>query len=141
MPQVKSVPDCLLKFVIFKSFSQLPGLFVGCQFYFQGHFTHSNPIKEELIELVKLGGGTFLHREPKPGHLDNSTLTVPFYAPTEGPMSKVCIFAIYENGSYVNEIRTHRMVTLPASWIMASASALKLLEAPTIYRKGQTVSF
>jgi BRCA1-associated RING domain protein 1 len=46
-------------------FLQLPGLFDGCQFFFSGIFDPKTPQKEELIQLVKYGGGRILTREPK----------------------------------------------------------------------------
>ena len=44
---------------------QLPGLFDGCQFYFDGSFVYPTPEKSELVALVKAGSGQVVTREPR----------------------------------------------------------------------------
>ncbi|KAH9520085.1 BRCA1-associated RING domain protein 1 [Bulinus truncatus] len=74
---------------------QLPGLFDGCQFYFLGKFTY--PSREELIGLVKRGGGVILTREPRLHNLDDYPYTIPYHASEDSTLADCSIFVIYDD--------------------------------------------
>lgn len=59
---------------IFFSF-QLPKLFDGCSFYFAGEFDKILP-KDAVTNLIKLGGGRILSREPKTSDVDPMVLSI-----------------------------------------------------------------
>ncbi|XP_061185474.1 BRCA1-associated RING domain protein 1-like [Saccostrea echinata] len=105
---------------------QLPGLFDGCQFYFSGNFEYPTPDKEELIDLVKLGGGHVIQREPKPGHIPETDLTIPYHAPAG--METCCIFIIHDNNCQFQPIRTPVITSVRASWVMDCISQFKLIK-------------
>ena len=113
-------------------FIQMPGLFDGCQFYFHGSFENPTAEKEELIQLVKAGGAHILAREPKPGHLDESTLTVPYHAPENDPISRCCVFVIHDNNVLFPPIRTPVICSAPVTWIMECISSFQLVNLPPV---------
>nr|XP_022310049.1 BRCA1-associated RING domain protein 1-like isoform X3 [Crassostrea virginica] len=104
---------------------RLPGLFDGCQFYFSGNFEYPTPEKEELISLVKLGGGHVIQREPKPGQVPESDLTRPYHAPPD--MATCCIYIVRDNTAECQPIKSPVMCSVKASWIMDCVSQFKLL--------------
>ena len=108
------------------SFFQLPGLFDGCQFYFHGNFEFSMPTKNDLVEVVKSGGGKILSREPKPGHLESLELTVPYHVDAKGNLANCCIFLVHENSAEFQPIKTKHMCSVTVSWIMDSVAEFKL---------------
>ena len=107
-------------------FLQRPGLFDGCQFYFHGSFEFSVPSKDDLVEVIKSGGGKILSREPKPGHLDSLDLTVPYHANPEGNLAHCCVFIVHQNLAEFQPIRTNHMCSVPVSWVLESAAEFKL---------------
>ncbi|KAK3587818.1 hypothetical protein CHS0354_019683 [Potamilus streckersoni] len=109
---------------------QLPGLFDGCQFYFHGTFEYPTPEKEELLELVKNGGGRILMREPKPGHHCDEDLTVPYHAPPHGNLKECCFYIVHDTSLKFPPIRTPRLCSVPASWIMNCIDKFILLDPP-----------
>ncbi|KAL3831245.1 hypothetical protein ACJMK2_023019 [Sinanodonta woodiana] len=109
---------------------QLPGLFDGCQFYFHGTFEYPTPEKEELVELVKNGGGRVLMREPKPGHYCDEDLTVPYHAPPHGNLKECCFYIVHDTSLKFPPIRTLRLCSVPASWIMNCIDKFMLLDPP-----------
>ena len=111
-------------------FLQLPGLFNGCWFYFHGDFEYAVPSKEDLSATIKIGGGKILTREPKPGHLDESTLTVPFHVDEDSDLKDCCTFIIFETGSKHQPIRTKYICSVPASWVIDCAATFTLLPLP-----------
>ncbi|GFR97895.1 BRCA1-associated RING domain protein 1 [Elysia marginata] len=108
---------------------KLPGLFDGCQFYFQGKFQYPTPSKDQLVQLVKLGGGIILTREPRLHNLDDYPYTVPYHAASTSSLSDCTIFVIYDD-SCPNppHVKAQRMSYLPASWLMDCIASFALLE-------------
>lgn len=43
----------------------MPGLFNGCSFYLSGTYSPPNPTKEEVIQLIRLAGGSILSKPPR----------------------------------------------------------------------------
>ena len=111
-------------------YPQLPGLFDGCQFFFQGNFEYPTPEKSELIQLVKSGGGTILNREPKINNIDESDLTVPYHAGEESPLRNCCFFIVHDNTDRREPVRKETLCTVPASWLMSCMATFSLVELP-----------
>ncbi|XP_050416492.1 BRCA1-associated RING domain protein 1 isoform X2 [Patella vulgata] len=99
---------------------QLPGLFDGCQFYFHGIFEYPTPEKEQLMELVKAGGGKVLSREPKLQNLDEYPATVPYHAARNTRFTDCAIFIVHDTNLAYPPINATRMCAVPASWILES---------------------
>ncbi|XP_060597871.1 BRCA1-associated RING domain protein 1-like isoform X2 [Ruditapes philippinarum] len=110
---------------------QLPGLFDGCHFYFHGSFEYANPTKEDFMNMVTIGGGKLLTREPKPGHLD-ITLTVPYHADAVSELATCCVYLVHEPNVNYPPIRTKHMCSVPTSWIMDCVANFSLMELPTV---------
>jgi len=108
----------------------LPGLFDGCKFCFHGNFDYAVPSKEDLTDIILTGGGKILVREPKPGNLDNQSLTVPYHADQGGELANCCVYLIHDNQTHLAAIRTRTMCSVPSSWIMDSASNFELMPLP-----------
>lgn len=109
----------------FLLYKQLPGLFDGCQFYFYGHFEYPTPDREDLVSLVKLGGGQVIQREPKPGHIPETQLTTPYHAPAGS--ETCCIYIVHDNRATFQPITTSVLCTVRAAWIMDCISQFRLI--------------
>lgn len=123
---------------------QLPGLFDGCQFYFYGEFCPPHPAKEDLIQMVKFGGGKILSREPKPdvdetlclptSHKANVTAVtlapVAYHANPTSRNYRCTQYVIYD--SLVDKKphiwSTDSVCTVPVTWLMDCASNFAILE-------------
>ncbi|RXN31389.1 BRCA1-associated RING domain 1 [Labeo rohita] len=68
--------------------SLLPPLFDGCFFYMLGSFC--KPPKDEIIQLVKEGGGQLLNRQPKPDSDVTQTLNAAAYHAKPGSDQVLC---------------------------------------------------
>ncbi|XP_059152920.1 BRCA1-associated RING domain protein 1-like [Physella acuta] len=109
--------------------SQLPGLFDGCQFFFHGKFQPPTPSREELIGLVKLGGGVVLTREPRLHNLDDYPYTIPYHVDTNSSLAHCAIYVIYDDAcSNPPYVEAQRMSYLPASWLLDSIATFSLLD-------------
>ncbi|XP_793413.3 BRCA1-associated RING domain protein 1 [Strongylocentrotus purpuratus] len=112
---------------------QFPGLFDGCHFYFSGTFKHPTPPKPELIQLIKLGGGTILNRQPKPDDdvIQVSTV-VPYHARTESQYASCAYYVVYDHlGKRApSSIRTQKVCTIPVYWLLDCVSQFTLLDPP-----------
>lgn len=122
---------------------QLPGLFDGCQFFFNGEFIPPQPSKEDLVQLVKYGGGRILSREPKPD-IDESlclprtpesnkasvTLApVAYHANPDTKHYRCTQFIIYDS---LAEKKPHiwdtgSVCSMPSTWLMDCASNFQIL--------------
>ncbi|XP_055879466.1 BRCA1-associated RING domain protein 1-like isoform X2 [Biomphalaria glabrata] len=115
-------------------YQQLPGLFDGCQFYFLGKFSH--PSREELIGLVKLGGGAILTREPRLHNLDDYPYTIPYHAVETSTLADCSIFVLFDdscpNPPYVE---AQRMSYLPVSWLLDSIATFNLMDKTNYVKK------
>ena len=106
---------------------QRPPLFDGCQFYFHGEISYPLPEKEELIELVKVGGGVVLNREPKADSIDQSELTIPYHV-TKGSELENCSYFIVNDGKGVRSERIGaNLCWTKASWVLNCIAEFKLL--------------
>ncbi|XP_052823265.1 BRCA1-associated RING domain protein 1 [Octopus bimaculoides] len=107
---------------------QLPRLFDGCQFYFHGAFNSPVPTKEELMDLVKQGGGHVLSREPRLHTLDELNLTVPYHAVNcDNNISQCGLFIVYAEKT--NDLTFHqhpKLCTVSVSCLMESIATFFL---------------
>ena len=117
------------------SFPQLPRLFDGCFFYLLGSF--QKPPKEELLQLVKAGGGHLLSRQPKPDSDVTQTLNSAAYHAQPGSDQAFCTqYILYDpEGSYrPSRIRLCKVWSAPSSWLLGFIKAFSLLPVPAVSR-------
>lgn len=82
------------------SVQQFPPLFDGCSFFLLGSFEFPSPNRDNLIMLIKLGGGIVLNREPRSATVTNTTAnTVPFHAAQDakGAVCPANQFIVYQD--------------------------------------------
>lgn len=127
---------------------QLPGLFDGCQFYFYGEFCPPHPPKEDLIQLIKYGGGKILSREPKPdvdetlclptSHKVNRApnqavplASVAYHAKPESKLYRCTQYVIYDplTDKKPHVWNTDSVRTMPLTWLMDCASNFAILDS------------
>ena len=131
--------------LILNSVFQLPGLFDGCQFYFSGEFCPPHPSKEDLVQMVKYGGGKILSREPK-SDVDKSlclpttreTYKVPNNAVTLAPIAyhanpsskqyHCTQYVIYDSLAEKKSHIRNTVSSMPSTWLMDCASNFAILE-------------
>lgn len=110
------------------NFFQLPGLFDGCKMFFSGDFNYPTPEKQELVELVKLGGAAILTREPKLELIDESNTTVPYHAKPESIMANCGHFIVYDSKTPLScGMNGNLICKVKASWIMDCIASFELL--------------
>ncbi|XP_068715866.1 BRCA1-associated RING domain protein 1-like [Montipora foliosa] len=127
---------------------QLPSLFDGCEFFFYGESHPPHPAKEDLIQMIRYGGGKILSREPKP-RVDE-TLCLPtsskankvpaqavtlapvaYHANPESKLYRCTQYVIYdafaERKPHIWD--TESLRTLPLTWLMDCASNFAILDS------------
>ncbi|XP_072036784.1 BRCA1-associated RING domain protein 1-like [Amphiura filiformis] len=110
--------------------NQLPGLFDGCNFFFYGTFKPS-PSKNELIDLVKSGGGAIVQRQPKPDDdVIQVSTTVPYHVNQDSQLSNCSYFIIYDEVTtrVPPKVNTGKVCTATVSWLMDCISNFALIE-------------
>lgn len=123
----------------------MPRLFDGCSFFLRGVFKAPTASKEDLIKLIKLGGGKVLHREPKVKDDDltlfpsssivtslSRTPEVAYHAPANSTLSCCTEFIIYDSMSCDQPKTVHSPLlrTAPVTWLMDCISSFQLLDIP-----------
>ncbi|NXD80955.1 BARD1 protein, partial [Halcyon senegalensis] len=106
----------------------LPKLFDGCYFYFLGSFKHHQ--KNDLVELVKAGGGQILVRQPKPDSDVTQTInTVAYHAESTSDQRFCTQYVIYDTASKFKpeKIRQGKVWMAPSSWLIDCVKAFQLL--------------
>ncbi|XP_043549275.1 BRCA1-associated RING domain protein 1 isoform X1 [Chiloscyllium plagiosum] len=107
---------------------QLPKLFDGCHFYFMGPFKSCK--KEDLVNLVKVGGGQVLARQPKPdSDVTQSINTVAYHASPGSDQSFCTQYIISDKDSnYKPErVRLGKVWTTHSTWLIDCVKAFELL--------------
>ncbi|XP_067844214.1 BRCA1-associated RING domain protein 1 [Heptranchias perlo] len=107
---------------------QLPKLFDGCHFYFMGPFKTCK--KEELVHLVKVGGGQVLARQPKPdSDVTQSINTVAYHAPAGSDQSFCTQYIIYDKDSNYKpeKVRLGKVWTTHSTWLTDCVKSFELL--------------
>ncbi|XP_043931656.1 BRCA1-associated RING domain protein 1 [Protopterus annectens] len=106
----------------------LPKLFDGCYFFFMGSFKKHS--KDDLVQLIKAGGGQILHRQPKPESDVTQTInTVAYHADPDSDQSYCTQYIIYDKlSNYAPEkVRQGKVWTAPSSWIIDCVTSFQLL--------------
>ncbi|XP_062907647.1 BRCA1-associated RING domain protein 1 isoform X1 [Mobula hypostoma] len=107
---------------------QLPKLFDGCHFYFMGSFKSCK--KEDLVHLVKLGGGQVLARQPKPdSDVTQSINTVAYHASPGSDQSFCTQYIIYDKDSNYKpeKMRLGKVWTTHSAWLINCVKSFELL--------------
>ncbi|XP_030643481.1 BRCA1-associated RING domain protein 1 [Chanos chanos] len=113
--------------------SLLPPLFDGCFFYLLGSFR--KPPRDELLQLIREGGGRLLNRQPKPDSDVTQTLSAAAYHARPGSDQALCTqYIIYDpQGSYEPQwTRLGKVWSAPSSWLLNCISAFQLLPVPEL---------
>ncbi|XP_039611268.1 BRCA1-associated RING domain protein 1 isoform X1 [Polypterus senegalus] len=111
----------------------LPGLFDGCYFYFLGPFKF--PSKEDLIQLVKTGGGNILCRQPKPDSDVTQTInTVAYHALPDSDQSFCTQYILYDSSYKYKPKQVHlgKVWSAPVSWLLCCITSFQLLPVPEL---------
>lgn len=111
--------------------SLLPPLFDGCFFYMLGSFR--KPPKDELLQLVKAGGGQLLKRLPKPDSDVTQTLNAAAYHAQAGSDQVLCTqYILYDpQSSYKpQKVRLGKVWSAPSTWLLDCIAAFRLLPVP-----------
>lgn len=122
-------------------------MFDGCQFYFSGNFCPPHPSKEDLVQMVKYGGGKVLSREPKPdvnkslclpttresNKAPNHAVTLAPIAYHANPSSKQYRCTQYVIYDSLAEKKPHfrntgSVCSMPSTWLMDCASNFTILD-------------
>ncbi|RXM29999.1 BRCA1-associated RING domain protein 1 [Acipenser ruthenus] len=109
----------------------LPRLFDGCHFYFLGCF--KKPPKEDLVRLVREGGGQILCRQPKPDSDVTQTInTAAYHAPPKSDQSFCTQYILYEPGASAlpERVRMGKVWSAPSSWLIQCSAAFQFLPVP-----------
>ena len=104
---------------------QMPGLFDGCRFFLSGMFEYPTPSRDELGNLITLGGGTLLSREPKVEQVDEQQ--VPYHARAGGSL-EWCDHYIVRNDMGCSQIRGARVCDTSATWLLDCIARFQLME-------------
>jgi BRCT domain, a BRCA1 C-terminus domain len=114
-------------------FFQLPSLFDGCRFYLHGEFgqggQHPVPTRDELTQLVRLGGGTMLSREPRLELYNQLEMTVPYHADPNSALADCSFFVVSSSERDVVVCgKGRRLCRVPPAWVLASAAEFRLID-------------
>jgi len=99
-----------------------PGLFDGLHFYLSGTFEPPCLTKAEVQNIVKMGGGKLLSREPDPEFIPSQEDTVPYHAPTSSSIASTSHVILYMLGGKREPMIKYNMKhvkTLPVSWLLS----------------------
>nr|XP_014344937.1 PREDICTED: BRCA1-associated RING domain protein 1 isoform X2 [Latimeria chalumnae] len=106
----------------------LPQLFDGCYFYFLGSFKKHR--KDDLIQLVRAGGGQVLARQPKPDSDVTQTVNTVAYHAEAGSDQCFCTqYILYEksSGYRPKKTRVGKVWTAPSCWLIDCVTSFQLL--------------
>ncbi|KAM4609403.1 BRCA1-associated RING domain protein 1 [Polymixia lowei] len=111
--------------------SLLPPLFDGCFFFLLGSF--KAPLKEELAQLVREGGGQLLSRQPKPDSDVTQTLNAAAYHALPGSDQALCTQYILYDPKVPHKpavVRRGKVWSAPSTWFIDCIAAFRLLPVP-----------
>ncbi|XP_055950344.1 BRCA1-associated RING domain protein 1-like isoform X2 [Argiope bruennichi] len=104
-----------------------PPLFDGFYFYLHGTFCSPTPSREDLCNLIHLGGGKVLSREPRTDAID--TFMIPYHA-IESPMEDTSHVILYqEKPPREKHVRSGHICTTQVMWLIACISEFKIVES------------
>lgn len=113
---------------------QLPRLFDGCSFYLRGDFIPPTPARDEITLLVKTGGGTVLHREPKPETMALSEFVIPYHVRADQQLAHCCIYVLHDNANAQPKMCGARRCDVPVAWLLDCVAKFQFLD-PAKYLK------
>ncbi|GBN63290.1 BRCA1-associated RING domain protein 1, partial [Araneus ventricosus] len=103
-----------------------PPLFDGFYFYLHGTFSSPTPTREDLCNLVHLGGGKILSREPKADAID--AFMIPYHA-AASPLEDTSHMILYqERPPREKHLRSGHICTTQVMWLVACISEFKIVE-------------
>ncbi|GFS66207.1 BRCA1-associated RING domain protein 1 [Trichonephila inaurata madagascariensis] len=103
-----------------------PPLFDGFFFYLHGTFAAPTPTREDLSNLIHLGGGKLLSREPKQDTIDS--YMIPYHA-AESPLEDTSHIILYqEKPPKERHIHSGHICTSQVMWLVTCISEFKILE-------------
>ncbi|TTA11862.1 BRCA1-associated RING domain protein 1 [Bagarius yarrelli] len=113
--------------------SLLPPLFNGCFFYLLGSF--HKPPRDELVQLVRAGGGQLLSRQPK-AHSDvtQTVMAAAYHAPPDSDQAFCTHYILYDpqNSSRPGPVRLGKVWAAPSSWLLDCIKVFSLLPVPEV---------
>lgn len=119
--------------IIFFSSSQLPPLFDGCFFYLLGSF--HKPPRDELVQLVRVGGGQMLSRQPKAdSDVTQTVMAVAYHARPDSDQAFCTHYVLYDpqSSSRPGPVRLGKVWSAPSSWLLDCIRAFSMLPVPEL---------
>ncbi|GFT49903.1 BRCA1-associated RING domain protein 1 [Nephila pilipes] len=103
-----------------------PPLFDGFLFYLHGTYATPTPTREDLSNLIHLGGGKLLSREPKQDTIDS--YMIPYHA-AGSPLEDTSHIILYqEKPPRGRHVCSGHICTTQVMWLVACISEFKILE-------------
>lgn len=112
---------------------QLPPLFNGCFFYLLGSF--HKPPKDELVQLVRAGGGQLLSRQPKAdSDVTQMVMAAAYHAQPDSDQAFCTHYVLYDpqRSSKPGPVRLGKVWSAPSSWMLDCIRAFSLLPVPEL---------
>ncbi|KAI5613430.1 BRCA1-associated RING domain protein 1 [Silurus asotus] len=113
--------------------SLLPPLFNGCFFYLLGSF--HKPPRDELVQLVRAGGGQMLSRQPKAdSDVTQTVMAAAYHAQPDSDQAFCTHYVLYEPQSSTRPgpVRLGKVWSAPSSWLLDCIRAFSLLPVPEL---------
>ncbi|KAG7330817.1 hypothetical protein KOW79_004786 [Hemibagrus wyckioides] len=113
--------------------SLLPPLFNGCFFYLLGSF--HKPPRDGLVQLVKVGGGQLLSRQPKAdSDVTQTVMAAAYHARPDSDQAFCTHYILYDpqSSSRPGPVRLGKVWSAPSSWLLDCIKAFSLLPVPEL---------
>ncbi|KAK3542787.1 hypothetical protein QTP70_002990 [Hemibagrus guttatus] len=113
--------------------SLLPPLFNGCFFYLLGSF--HKPPRDELVQLVRAGGGQLLSRQPKAdSDVTQTVMAAAYHARPDSDQAFCTHYVLYDpqSTSRPGPVRLGKVWSAPTSWLLDCIRAFSLLPVPEL---------
>ncbi|XP_075927839.1 BRCA1-associated RING domain protein 1 isoform X3 [Petromyzon marinus] len=108
---------------------QLPGLFDGCYFFLGGPF--DEPSRFDLSEMVRVGGGRMLSRQPKADSDVTQSVRRAAYHARRHSDQEFCTHYVVYDGAWLGGLsgvsRLGKVWTVPSGWLVECVLAFELL--------------
>ena len=105
----------------------MPGLLSQCHFYFRGDFKHPSPSRDSLMQLVQLGGGEVLHREPRIETICQLDSRVPYHVRPEGQLAHCSYYIICDTVTELNVVASILAIA-PPEWLINCIANFTLID-------------
>ncbi|KAK2849669.1 hypothetical protein Q7C36_008452 [Tachysurus vachellii] len=113
--------------------SLLPPLFDGCFFYLLGSF--HKPPRDELVQLVRVGGGQMLSRQPKAdSDVTQTVMAAAYHARPDSDQAFCTHYVLYDpqSSSRPGPVRLGKVWSAPSSWLLDCIRAFSMLPVPEL---------